>query len=136
MMMTYPNVYVAQVSLGANPMQLIKAFNEANNYNGPAIIIAYAPCISHGIKGGMVNSVDMEREAVKCGYFPIFRRNPETKFSLDCNPDFSLYEEFLTKQTRYTMLDKVNNDSKELLELNKENAIKTYEYYKKLSDEA
>ena len=136
MMMTYPNVYVAQVSLGANPMQLIKAFNEANSYNGPAIIIAYAPCISHGIKGGMVNSINMEKEAVKCGYFPIFRRNPLTKFSLDCNPDFNLYEEFLTKQTRYTMLDKLNKEADELLKLNKENAIKTYEYYKKLSDEA
>ncbi len=135
MMMTYPDVYVAQVSLGANPMQLIKAFNEANNYNGPAIIIAYAPCISHGIKGGMINSIDMEKDAVKCGYFPIFRRNPETKFSLDCNSDFNLYEEFLTKQTRYTMLDKVNDEAKELLQLNKENAIKTYEYYKKLNDE-
>ena len=136
MMMTYPNVYVAQVSLGANPMQLIKAFNEANSYNGPAIIIAYAPCISHGIKGGMVNSIDMEKEAVKCGYFPIFRRNPLTKFTLDCNPDFSFYEEFLLKQTRYTMLSKLNKEADELLELNKENAIKTYEYYKKLSEEA
>ena len=135
MMMTYPNVYVAQVSLGANPIQLIKAFNEANSYEGPAIIIAYAPCISHGIKGGMVNSIDIEKEAVKCGYFPIFRRNPLTKFSLDCNPDFNLYEEFLLKQTRYTMLDKLNKEADELLKLNKENAIKTYEYYKKLSDE-
>lgn len=136
MMMTYPNVYVAQVSLGANPMQLIKAFNEANSYNGPAIIIAYAPCISHGIKGGMVNSIDMEKEAVKCGYFPIFRRNPLSKFSLDCNPDFNLYDEFLLKQTRYTMLDKLNKEADELLKSNKENAIKTYEYYKKLSEEA
>ena len=117
-------------------MQLIKAFNEANSYNGPAIIIAYAPCISHGIKGGMVNSIDMEKEAVKCGYFPIFRRNPLSKFSLDCNPDFNLYDEFLLKQTRYTMLDKVNKEADELLKLNKENAIKTYEYYKKLSEEA
>ncbi len=136
MMMTYPNVYVAQVSLAANPMQLIKVFNEANSYNGPAIIIAYAPCISHGIKGGMVNSIDMEKQAVKCGYFPLFRRNPLTKFSLDCNPDFNLYEDFLTKQTRYTILNKVNNEADELLKLNKENAIKTYEYYKKLSDES
>lgn len=135
MMMTYPNVYVAQVSLAANPMQLIKAFNEANSYNGPAIIIAYAPCISHGIIGGMSNSLEMEKDAVKCGYFPIFRRNPLTKFSLDCNPDFNLYEDFLNKQTRYTVLSKINNEADELLKLNKENAIKTYEYYKKLSEE-
>ncbi len=135
MMMTYPNVYVAQVSLAANPMQVIKTFNEANSYNGPAIIIAYAPCISHGIAGGMNNSLDMERDAVKCGYFPIFRRKPLTKFSLDCDPDFNLYEEFLNKQTRYNVLNKVNDHALELLKLNKENAIKTYEYYKKLSEE-
>ena len=84
----------------------------------------------------MVNSIDIEKEAVKCGYFPIFRRNPLSKFSLDCNPDFNLYDEFLLKQTRYTMLDKVNKEADELLKLNKENAIKTYEYYKKLSEEA
>jgi len=131
MMMSYPNVYVAQVSLAANPMQLIKTFKEANEYNGPAIVIAYAPCISHGIKGGMVNSLDIEREAVNCGYFPIFRRNPMTGFSLDCNPNFDLYDEFLNKQNRYTMLSKINSDSK-LLESNKEEAIKRFEYYKEL----
>ena len=131
MMMSYPNVYVAQVSLAANPMQLIKTFKEANEYNGPAIIIAYAPCISHGIKGGMINSLDIEREAVACGYFPIFRRNPITGFSLDCNPNFDLYEEFLNKQTRYTMLSKINSDNA-LLDSNKEEAIKRFEYYKEL----
>ena len=132
MMMSYPNVYVAQVSLAFNPMQLIKAFKEANDYDGPAIIIAYAPCISHGIKGGMINSLDMEKEAVKCGYFPIFRYNPLTGFKLDCNPDFGLYEEFLNKQTRYSSLNKVNDNSDVLLMQNKEEAIKRFEYYKSL----
>ena len=132
MMMCYPNVYVAQVSLAFNPMQLIKTFKEANEYNGPAIIIAYAPCISHGIKGGMINSLDMEKEAVSCGYFPIFRRNPLTGFSLDCKPNFELYDEFLNKQTRYTVLSKINENSSELLLSNKDEAIERFEYYNSL----
>ena len=132
MMMSYSNVYVAQVSLAANPMQTIKAFKEANEYNGPAIIIAYAPCISHGIKGGMVNSLDMEKEAVNCGYFPLFRNNPLTKFSLDSKANFDLYEDFLLKQTRYHVLTKVNEEGLELLKQNKQNAIDRYNYYSSL----
>jgi len=134
MMMTYPDVYVAQVSLAANPMQTIKSFREANSYKGPAIIIAYAPCIAHGIKGGMNNSLDMEKEAVKCGYFPIFRRNPDTKFMLDSEADFTLYDDFLMKQSRYSTLTKINKEGKELLKQNKENAIKRYEYYRSLTE--
>ena len=68
MMMTYPNVYVAEISMGANMNQAIKAINEAMNHDGPSMIIAYAPCISHGIKGGMGNSMKEEELAVKCGY--------------------------------------------------------------------
>jgi len=132
MMMSYPNVYVAQVSLAANPMQLIKTFKEVNEYDGPAIIIAYAPCISHGIKGGMINSLDMEKEAVNCGYFPIFRRSPINGFSLDCKPNFDLYDEFLAKQTRYTVLSKLNENSENLLNSNKKEAIERFEYYNSL----
>jgi pyruvate-ferredoxin/flavodoxin oxidoreductase len=132
MMMSYPNVYVAQVSLAANPLQLIKTLKEANEYEGPAIVIAYSPCISHGIKGGMINSLDMEIEAVKCGYFPIFRRNPKTGFSLDCNPNFDLYEEFLDKQTRYTVLSKINDNSEYLLNSNKQEAMQRFEFYKNI----
>jgi len=132
MMMSYKNVYVAQVSLAANPMQLIKTFKEANEYNGPSIIIAYSPCISHGIKGGMTNSLDMEKDAVKCGYFPIFRYHPLNGFKLDCNPDFDLYDEFLLKQTRFSSLSKVNSDYLQLLKQNKEEAIKRFENYKNL----
>lgn len=133
--MSYPNVYVAQVSLGANMMQVIKAFDEANKHNGPSIIIAYTPCISHGIKGGMGQSVNMEALATKCGYFPTFRYNGQ--FTLDSkNPDFDLYDEFLNKQSRYTMLKAVNPEkTKELLEENKENAIKRFEYYQNLSNQ-
>ena len=133
--LSYPNAYVAQVSLGANGMQLIKALKEAVEHQGPSIIIAYTPCISHGIKGGMENSVEMEKMATMSGYFPIFRYLPETDtFHLDSkNVDFDLYEEFLMKQTRYAMLEVINpKHAKELLESQKEEAMKRYEYYKSL----
>ncbi len=133
--MSYPNVYVAQVNLGANPNQLLKAFNEASNYHGPSIIIAYTPCISHGIKGGLENSIDHEKMATKSGYYPIFRYNPdEAKFHLDsAEVDFSLYDDFLNSQTRYQMLKVVNPiKSEALLKANKENAMAKYAYYQSL----
>ncbi len=132
--MCYPNVYVATVCLGANMMQVVRAFTEAYNHQGPSIIIAYTPCISHGIKGGMSESVNMEALATKCGYFPIFRYDGE-HFTLDSkNPNFDLYDEFLSMQTRYTMLKAVNKEkAEELLKQNKENAIKRFNYYKSLS---
>ena len=135
--LSYPHVYVAQVSLFANPNQLLKVFKEATNYNGPSIIIAYAPCISHGIHGGMINTCDMQKLATNSGYFPIFHYNPlESKFYLDSKADFNLYEEFLNNQTRYSMLKKVNpNHALELLESNKENAIWRYKYYESLQGE-
>ena len=135
--LSYPHAYVAQVSLGANPNQLVKVFKEATNYNGPSIIIAYAPCISHGIKGGMSNTIEMEKMATNSGYFPIFHYNPiEEKFYLDSkNVDFEIYDEFLQNQTRYNMLEKINPDqAKDLLKQNKENSIKRYEFYKSLDE--
>ncbi len=133
--MSYPNAYVAQVSLGANAMQLIKAFKEADSYDGPSIIIAYTPCISHGIKGGMSNSVEMEKLATLCGYYPIFRRHPINGFTLDSKKvDFELYEKFLSSQTRYAMLKVVNPaKANELLVANKDYAKKTYAYYEKMN---
>lgn len=129
--MSYPNCYVATVSLGANPMQVLKALKEANDYNGPSIVIAYCPCISHGIKGGMSNSILMEKEATNCGYFPTFRYHPVNGFTLDSkNVNFDLFYEFLDKQTRYTALSKVNKENKDALcEQNKLDAMKRYEYY-------
>ena len=132
--MSYKNAYVAQISLGANMMQVIKTLKEANDYPGPSIVIAYCPCISHGIKGGMGNSVNMQKLAVECGHFPTFRRHPINGFTLDSKKvDFEKYEEFLNLQTRYSMLGKVNKESyKELLDENKNNAIERYEYYNNL----
>ena len=133
--MAYPNVYVAQVSLGANMMQTIKAFDEAIKHDGPSIIIAYCPCISHGIKAGMGCSVEEESLATKCGYFPIFRYDGrKEEFILDSpNPNFDLYEEFLNNQTRYSMLKTVNPEhAEEMLKANKDAAIKRFEFYKSL----
>lgn len=135
--LSYPSVYVAQVNLAYNMNQLVLAFKEAHDYNGPSIIIAYTPCISHGIKGGMQHSFDIENLASKCGYFPIFRYHPDSKhFYLDSkNPNFDLYDEFLMNQTRYCMLKKVNvNDAERLLKENKDYAKKRFEYYKQLNE--
>ena len=134
--LTYPHVYVATISLGANMMQTIKAFTEAKNYNGPSIIIAYAPCIAQGIKKGMSNSIEEEKKATESGYFPIFRYNPETKeFSLDSKADFSKYTEFLDGETRYSSLANVNPEAKlDLYEQNKENAMERYKYYESLKN--
>ena len=133
--MSYKNAYVAQISLGANMMQVIKTLKEANDYPGPSIVIAYCPCISHGIKGGMTNSVNMEKLAVECGYFPTFRRHPINGFTLDSKRvDFDKYYEFLELQSRYSNLKKINKDYEELLKENKENSIERYEFYSSLQN--
>ena len=135
--LTYPHVYVAEVSLGHNFMQTIKAFKEAEEYPGPSIIICYSPCISHGIKGGMRNSIDEEKLATNCGYFPTFSYNPSTKkFTLfSKNVDFNLYDEFLQNENRYANLKKINPlEADKLLEENKRFAKERYEYYKSLSE--
>ena len=136
--MSYPNAYVAQVSLGANPNATIKVMLEAAKHKGPSIIIAYTPCISHGIKGGLVNGIDVEKKAAESGYFPIFHYNPDTKeFKMDMKVDFDKYEEFLETQTRYSMLKVVNPDkAKELLEANKKDAIDRFSYYENMSSES
>ena len=136
--MAYPNVYVAQVNLGANPNQMLKAFNEAASHNGPSIVIAYSPCIAHGIAGGLENSYEHEKLATKSGFFPIFRYKPiDEKFYLDSKEvDFNLYNDFLDSQTRFKMLKVVNKEKAEaLLEANKQSAIKRFEYYKSLDKE-
>ena len=137
MMMGYSNVYVAQISLGANMNQAIKALRDAGSHKGPSLVIAYSPCINHGIKKGMGNSIEEERLAVKSGYFPIFRYDGEKEeFTLDFkSPDFDLYDNFLDGENRYTMIKTVSPKlAKELLTENKKEAIKRFEYYKNLSN--
>ena len=112
MAIQYGHVYVAQVSMGANKMQAIKALKEAESYNGPSLIICYSPCANHGIKGGLANAQITEKKAVECGYFPIFRYDPrkgDAALQLDCaEPDFSKFRDFLMCETRYSQLPKVN----------------------------
>ena len=128
--LSYPNVYVGTISLGANMNQAIKTLIEAKNYNGPSIVIAYSPCIAHGILTGVTDSILEEKKATESGYFPLFRYNPETKvFSLDSKADFDKYFEFILGENRYRSLKTVNKEKyKELLQANREEAIKRYEF--------
>ncbi|MBQ2873368.1 MAG: pyruvate:ferredoxin (flavodoxin) oxidoreductase [Bacilli bacterium] len=133
--MCYPHVYVACVNIGYNKEQYLKALQEANNHNGPSIIIAYAPCIEHGIKTGMEHSLDDAYLASKCGYFLTFRYNPDNQtFSLDSKDvDFNEYDKFLSNENRYANLKKVNaNEAEELLNKQKEWAKNRFDYYSKL----
>ena len=137
--MSYGDVYVAQIALGANPMKAIQALKEAESYNGPSLIIAYAPCINQGIKGGLVNSIEEERKAVACGYFSTWRYDPrlvkegKPGLQLDCaEPDFTKFKEFLLTETRFAQLPKVNPNNYEKLFAKAEEAAKErWEFVKK-----
>ena len=116
--MSYGNVYVAQIALGANPVAAIKALKEAESYDGPSLVICYAPCANHGIKGGLSNSMRQERLAVECGYFPIFRYDPrkETPLTIDMkDPDYSKLRDFVMTETRFSQLPRVNPEHAEEL---------------------
>ena len=130
--MCYKNSYVAQVSL-ANMNAVIKAFNEADKHDGPAIIIAYSHCINHGIKSGMEKGLEEQKLAVNSGYFPIFRWDGKT-FTMDHKePDFSLLDKFIDNETRFQALKIVNEKrAEELFEKLKEDAKERYEFYSKL----
>ena len=134
--MCYPNCYVASISLGSNIPHTIKVFKEAMEHKGPAIIIAYAPCQEHGIKNGMSCSISEGKLAVDVGYQLLMRYIPEEeKLYLDSKePDFNRYEEFLNNEVRFNALKIKNKDkAEELLNSQKEYAIKRYNYYKKES---
>ena len=133
--MCYPHVYVACVNIGYNKEQYLKVLQEANNHNGPSIVIAYAPCIEHGIKTGMEHSLDDSKLATECGYFLTFRYNPDTEtFTLDSKDvDYSKYDSFLSNENRYANLKKVNPEEAQcLLDMQKEWAKNRYNYYSKL----
>ena len=133
--LTYPHVYVGTISLGANPMQAIKVMKEAESYNGPSIIIAYAPCIAQGIIKGMKNSITEEKLATESGYFPLFHFNPENKeFKVDSEADFSKYSEFILGEDRYRSLKNLNKEGNKLLNDNKRQAEEVYNYYKNLEE--
>lgn len=140
LMMTYENIYVAKIAMGANQNQTIRAFKEAYEYDGPSIIIAYCPCIEHGQKGGL-SSQNEEKLAVEVGYWNLLRYNPsliekgKNPLQIDFKkPDFDRYGEFLMNENRFTRLVKERPElAKELLEENKKDAMKRFEYYERLS---
>ncbi|MFA6675436.1 MAG: pyruvate:ferredoxin (flavodoxin) oxidoreductase [Bacilli bacterium] len=138
--MSYGNVYVAQISLGANPIAAIKALKEAESYDGPSIVLCYSPCANHGIKGGLSNSMLQEKKAVACGYFPIFRYDPrlaaEGKSPLTVDmpePDYSKFRDFVMTETRFSQLPRVNPEHSEALLTKSENSARErFERIKKL----
>ena len=135
--MTYGYVYVAQVSIGASQAQLFNVLKEAEAYPGPSLIIAYAPCINHGIKGGMTRTQTIGKEAVACGYWHLWHYNPlleeegKNPFVLDSKePDWSKFRDFLLKEVRYTSLQKTfPQEAEELYKAAEENAKWRYEGY-------
>ncbi|MBQ3437924.1 MAG: pyruvate:ferredoxin (flavodoxin) oxidoreductase, partial [Fusobacterium sp.] len=139
--MSYGHIYVAQVSMGANQQQFLKAIQEAESYNGPSIIIAYSPCINHGIKKGMSKSQTEMKLATECGYGPIFRYNPNLEkegknpLILDCKePKWDLYQDYIMGETRYMTLLKTNpNEAKALFEKNQWDARRRWRQYKRLA---
>lgn len=137
--MSYGYVYVAQIAQGADMNQCIKAFTEAEKYPGPSLIIAYAPCINHGIKGGLAGAQTEEKKAVTSGYWHLFRYNPQLKaegknpFILDSKAPTTEYGEFLRGEVRYSALERSNpNRAKELFEKAEKAAKDKYDYLNRL----
>ncbi len=139
MAMSYGYVYVASVAMGANPAQLLKAMTEAEAYHGPSIIIAYAPCINHGINMGL--SQLEAKKAVECGYWPLYRYNPllaeegKNPLTLDSKEPAGDYQAFIQGEVRYASLSKLFPDvAKTLFAKNEEDAMEKYAKYKKLAE--
>ena len=141
MAMSYGNVYVAQVAMGADYNQFVKAVVEAESYDGPSLIIAYAPCINHGIKEGMGRSVANEEQAVKAGYWHLYRHNPvlraegKNPFSLDSKEPTASFRDFLMGQVRYSAIAKqFPEEAEELFTQAEESAKDRLDSYKRLAD--
>ena len=143
MLMRLKVVYVAQVAMGADNAQTLKAIREAEAYDGPSLIIAYSPCISHGLKKGMGHSQDEERRAVECGYWHLWRYNPAAEeegknpFTLDSKePDWSKFEDFLLGEVRYATVKKqYPAEAAELFAAAQANAKWRYNNYKRLAQQ-
>lgn len=141
MLMTYGYVYVAQVALGANMNQLVKALKEAESYDGPSIVICYAPCINHGLRSGMAHSVEQEKKAVESGYWHLYRFDPRLKeagknpFQLDSKEPTASFQEFINSEVRYTSLKKTfPNIAEDLFAAAEQDAKERYARYKKMSE--
>ncbi len=141
MAMSYGYVYVAQVGMGADKNQFMKAVIEAEKYDGPSIIICYAPCINHGIKKGMGKSQENIKDAVDAGYWHLYRFNPEMKkegknpFTLDSKTPTASFKDFILGQVRYSSLaQEFPEVADKLFEMAEENAKERYDSYKRLAD--
>ncbi|WP_291565137.1 MULTISPECIES: pyruvate:ferredoxin (flavodoxin) oxidoreductase [unclassified Clostridium] len=141
MAMSYGDIYVTQISMGANMNHTIKAITEAEAYKGPSLIIAYAPCISHGIKTGMGTSIAEERKAVESGYWHLYRYNPLLKnegknpFILDSKEPKESYRDFINGEIRYSSLMKTFPDSaEEMFKLSEAHARERYDIYRRLAE--
>ena len=140
---TYGYVYVAQVAMGADQAQTLKAIREAEAYDGPSLIIAYSPCINHGIRSGMGKSQAEEARAVECGYWHLWRYNPalenegKNPFSLDSKePDWDKFEDFLLGEVRYATVKKqYPAEAEELFNAAKDNARWRYNNYRRLAQQ-
>ncbi len=142
MAMSYGYVYVAQVAMGANMNQVIKAMTEAEAYDGPSLIIAYSPCINHGLRRGMGKTQDQAKRAVEAGYWHLYRYNPTLKaegknpFILDSKEPTESFRDFLMSEVRYTSLQKTFPEvADELFEKAERDAKERYETYKKLAEQ-
>lgn len=138
--MSYGYVYVAQIAMGASQAQTLKALREAEKYKGPSLVIAYAPCINHGIKGGLSGAQIQEKRAVECGYWHLYRYNPDLKaegknpFTLDSKEPTASFSDFLHSEVRYTSLERAFPDTaKELFKKAEQAAKERYKTYVKLS---
>ncbi|MEE1175626.1 MAG: pyruvate:ferredoxin (flavodoxin) oxidoreductase [Paludibacteraceae bacterium] len=138
---TYGYVYVAQIAMGANPAQCLKALKEAEAYDGPSLVIAYAPCINHGLKAGMGKAQAEEKKAVECGYWHLWRFNPaleaegKNPFTLDSKePDYTKFQDFLKGENRYASVMKMYpSEAQELFNASEEMAKKRYQSYVRMS---
>ena len=137
--MSYGYVYVAQVAMGANQNQCIKAISEAESYHGPSLVIAYAPCINHGMKGGLTNAQAETKRAVEAGYWHLFRFDPrlvgegKNPFQLDSKAPTANYKDFITNETRYTALKlQFPERAEKLFDKAEEAAKEKYEHFVKL----
>ena len=136
--MAYGHVYVASISMGANRQQTLNAIKEAESYDGPSLIIAYSPCMEHGIKGGLSNHQRTQAKAVECGYWSLYRYDPrkEQPLTIDSRePKFDLMKDFLMSETRFSQLPVLKGEKAyELFDKTKNDAVRRYERLVKLKD--
>lgn len=139
--MTYGYIYVAQIAMGANMNQTIKALTEAENYKGPSLVIAYSTCINHGIKSGMGTSIAEQKKAVNAGYWHLYRHNPQLKkegknpFILDSKEPSESFQDFIRGEVRYTQLKSTFPDiADDLFKVAEHHAVERYQSYKRMTE--